>query len=56
MKKILVILSMTSEEFVKKVHVSEIEGSSRRARRPPLRRIKSCKLKEHMCERGDDRG
>ncbi len=43
---------MNSEEFVKKVYVSEIEGPSRRGR--PLGRWKD-RVKEYMCERGATR-
>ncbi len=44
---------MKSEEFVKKVYVSELEGSDQRRR--PLGRWMD-KVKEYMCERGDSRG
>ena len=44
---------MKSEEFVKKVYVSELDGSNQRGR--PLGRWKD-KVKEYMCERGDSRG
>ncbi len=44
---------MNSEEFVKKVHVSEIVGSGRRGR--PLERWKDM-VKEYMSERGATRG
>ncbi len=44
---------MKSEEFVKKVNVSEIEGRSRRGR--PLGRWKD-RVKEYKCERDTTRG
>ncbi len=43
---------MASEEFVKKVHVSESVGPNRRGR--PLWRWRD-RLKEYMCERGATR-
>ena len=44
---------MKSKEFVKKVYVSELEGSNQRGR--PLGRWRD-KVKEYMCDRGDNRG
>ena len=44
---------MKSEEFVKKVYVSDLEGSNQRGR--PLGRWRD-RVKEYMCERGDSRG
>ncbi len=44
---------LVEAEFVKKVYVSEIEGSSRRGR--PLGRWKD-RVKEYMCDRGACRG
>ncbi len=44
---------MRSEEFLKKVHVSESMGPSSRGR--PLRRWRDG-VKEYMCERGASRG
>ncbi len=43
---------MESEEFVRKVHMSEIVGPSSRER--PLGRWKD-RVKEYMCERGATR-